>query len=196
MTGTTRDEWKLFTVAASNLRGMDEARLRKMTSNLVGEAGVGELLAGYSNGTPFERWNEVMTDHSFFIPATRLLESQAEHAPVYAYRFDWSSPMMDGALGACHALELGFMFGTLRVKGAAPFFGSGTAAEELSNAMMDAWLAFAKNGDPSSDGEWQPYDSAKRMTMIFGDGAPHAVSAPNEERRRAWQRIAADKIGP
>ena len=106
--------------------------------------------------------------------------------------------MMDGALGACHALELGFMFGTMRVKGAAPFFGSGAAAEELSNAMMGAWLAFAKTGDPSTDaaGEWQPYDGANRMTMIFGDGTPHAVSAPNEERRQVWQAIPADKIGP
>ncbi len=198
MAGTTRDEWKLFTVAATNLKGMDDARLRKMTTGLVGEANAADLLAGYEKGTTFERWNEVMTDHSFFIPATRLLESQAAYAPVYAYRFDWASPMMGGALGACHALELGFMFGTMRVKGAAPFFGSGAAAEELSNAMMDAWLAFAKTGDPSSGAgaEWKPYDAVKRMTMIFGDGAPHMTAAPNEERRRAWSAIAADKIGP
>ena len=198
MTGTTRDEWKLFTVSATNLKNMDEARLRKMTTGLVGEANAADLLAGYEKGTPFERWNEVMTDHSFFIPATRLLESQAAYAPVYAYRFDWASPMMGGALSACHALELGFMFGTMRVKGAAPFFGSGAAAEELSNAMMDAWLDFAKIGDPSSGAgaKWQPYDAVKRMTMIFGDGAPHTVAAPNEERRRAWSAIAADKIGP
>jgi para-nitrobenzyl esterase len=196
MTGTTRDEWKLFTVAATNLKAMDEARLRKMTANLVGEAQAEDLLRGYSKGTPFERWNEVMTDHTFFNPAARLLESQAAHAPVFGYRFDWTSPMMDGALGACHALELGFMFGTLRVKGAAPFFGSGKAAEDVSNAMMDAWIAFAKTGDPSGDGSWPRYDAAKRATMIFGDGQPHTTSAPNEERRRAWENVPAVKIGP
>jgi para-nitrobenzyl esterase len=196
MTGTTRDEWKLFTVAATNLKTMDEARLRKMTANLVGEAHAEDVLRGYSKGTPFERWNEVMTDHTFFIPAARLLESQAAHAPVFGYRFDWASPMMDGALGACHALELGFMFGTMRVKGAAPFFGSGKAAEDVSNAMMDAWIAFAKTGDPTSDGSWPRYDAAKRATMIFGDGQPHTASAPNEERRRAWENVPAAKIGP
>ena len=197
MTGTTRDEWKLFTVSATNLRAMDEARLRKMTGKLVGDAAVENLLLGYTKGTPFERWNEVMTDHSFFIPATRLLENQAAHAPVYAYRFDWTSPMMNGALGACHALELGFMFGTMRVKGAAPFFGAGAAAEGLSNAMMDAWIAFAKTGNPSSEAaQWPAYGAAKRMTMIFGDGAPHVASAPTEERRLAWQAIPAGKIGP
>ena len=198
LTGTTRDEWKLFTVAAANLREMDEARLRKMTANLVGEAHAENVLKGYSGGTPFERWNEVMTDHTFFVPATRLLDAQAAHAPVYGYRFDWSSPMLNGALGACHALELGFTFGTFRVKGAAPFFGAGDAAEELSNGMMDAWLAFAKSGNPSNDtsGAWLRYDGGKRATMIFGDGLPHMTSAPNEARRMAWQSVPAAKIGP
>jgi para-nitrobenzyl esterase len=198
MAGTTRDEWKLFTVAAANLREMDDARLRKMTANLVGEAYAEDVLKGYTRGTPFARWNEVMTDHTFFVPATRLLDVQAAHAPVYGYRFDWESPMLNGALGSCHALELGFTFGTFRVKGAAPFFGSGDAAEELSNSMMDAWVAFAKTGNPSNDtsGAWLRYDANKRATMIFGDGLPHMTSAPNEERRKAWQNVPAAKIGP
>ena len=197
LTGTTRDEWKLFTVTAANLRGMDEARLRKMTADLIGEAHADDLLKGYSKGTPFERWNEVMTDHTFFVPSTRLLQAQAVHAPVFAYRFDWTSPFMGGVLGACHALELGFTFGTFRIKAAAAFFGSGTAAEELSDAMMSAWIAFAKSGNPSNDtsGAWLRYDSAKRATMVFGDGLPHMTSAPNEERRMAWQNVPASRIG-
>src|SRR5476649_1986323 len=85
-----------------------------------------------------------MTDHTFFVPATRLLAAQSAHAPVYGYRFDWASPFMDGALGSCHALELGFTFGTFRVKGAAPFFGSGEAAEALSDSMMDAWIEIGR----------------------------------------------------
>lgn len=198
ITGTTRDEWKLFTVAATHLRNMDEARLRKMTTALVGDEHADAVLKGYTQGSAFERWNQLMTDHSFFVPATRLLEAQAAHAPVYAYRFDWESPFMDGALGSCHALELGFTFGTCRIKGAAPFFGSGPEAEALSECMMDAWIAFAKSGNPSNDtsGAWLRYDTAKRATMIFGDGAAHMTSAPNEERRKAWERVPAAKIGP
>ncbi|MEJ0043684.1 MAG: hypothetical protein WDM81_16340 [Rhizomicrobium sp.] len=45
------------------------------------------------------------------------MEAQGQHAPVYAYRFDWPSPFLNGALGACHALELGFTFGTYQLKG-------------------------------------------------------------------------------
>ena len=142
----------------------------------------------------FDRWNDINTDHTFFVPATRLLEAQARHAPVYAYRFDWASPMLGGALGSCHALELGFMFGTMRLKGAAPFFGAGPEAEAVSDAMMDAWIVFAKSGDPSNDtgGAWSRYDGGK---MIFGDGAPHMAGAPNEARRSAWNAVSAGRIG-
>ncbi len=40
------------------------------------------------------------------------------------------------------------------------------------------------------------YDGGKRGTMIFGDGAPHMTGAPNEARRKAWENVPADKIGP
>ncbi len=192
LTGTTRDEWKLFTVAAHNLKTLDEAGLRRLTAKLVGEAHADALLAVYTSGSPFDRWNDINTDHTFFVPATRLLDAQAPHAPVFGYRFDWASPMLGGALGSCHALELGFMFGTMRLKGAAPFFGSGEEAEALSDAMMDAWIAFAKYGNPSADDStaWLRYDAKKRGTMIFGDGAPHMTSAHNEDRRKAWEGIA------
>ena len=198
MTGTTRDEWKLFTIAAANLKTMDEDSLRKMTARLAGEAHADAILAATTGGTPFERWNAIMTDHSFFVPATRLLDAQAAHGASYAYRFDWPSPFMDGALGSCHALELGFTFGTFRVKGAAPFFGSGPQAEALSDAMMDSWIAFARHGNPSNDtsGAWMRYEAAKRATTIFGDGLAHVTSAPNEARRKAWESVPAAKIGP
>jgi hypothetical protein len=32
--------------------------------------------------------------------------------------------------------------------------------------------------------------------MMFGDGAPHMSSAPNEDRRKAWDKVPAAKIGP
>jgi len=198
MTGTTRDEWKLFTIAAANLKTMDEDSLRKMTARLAGEAHGDAIVAATSGGTPFDRWNAIMTDHSFFVPATRLLDAQAQYAPVYAYRFDWASPFLDGALGACHALELGFTFGTYQLKGAAPFFGSGPKADALAAEMMDSWIAFARDGNPSNDtsGAWMRYDKTRRATTIFGDGMPHVTSAPNETRRKAWESVPAEKIGP
>ena len=63
--------------------------------------------------------------------------------------------------------------------------------------MMDAWINFAKAGNPSTDTTaWLRYDGGKRATMMFGDGLPHMKGAPNEVRRKAWENVAAEKIGP
>jgi para-nitrobenzyl esterase len=197
MTGTTRDEWKLFTAASPKLRLMDEAKLTRLTAGLVGAERTAAVLSAYS-GSPFDRWNAVMTDHSFTIPAIRLAEAQAPHAPSFLYRFDWRSTFLGGVLGSCHALELGFVFGTYKEKLAAAFFGSGASATALANAMMECWTAFARSGNPSTEtaGEWPRYDSAARATMIFGDGAPRIEHAPSEQHRLAWAEIPEASIGP
>jgi len=198
MTGTTRDEWKLFTATAAKLRLMDEAKLRRYTARLVGETQAEAVLSAYAGGSPFDRWNAVMTDHSFAIPAIRLVEAQSAHAPAFLYRFDWTSTFLRGVLGSCHALELGFVFGTYNEKLAAAFFGAGAKAASLSLAMMDAWTAFARTGRPvvSSGPEWPAYNETARPAMIFSADAPRVESDPNAARRRAWSDVPESAIGP
>jgi para-nitrobenzyl esterase len=198
LSGTTADEWKLFTASRPKLRLMDGAKLRRYTAGLVGEGHADALLDAYTTGSSFERWNAVMTDHSFMVPSARLLEAQGAFAPTYSYRFDWRSQLLGGVLGACHALELGFVFGTFNEKMAAAFFGSGVKAQALSAAMMEAWIAFARSGDPSNalTGSWPRYDAATRATMMLGAGDPHVANAPNDERRAAWDAIPEERIGP
>lgn len=198
LAGTTMEEWKLFTAARPKLRLMDGKKLRRYTAGLVGEEHADKLLEVYDQASSFERWNAVMTDHSFAVPAARLLDAQSAFAPAYAYRFDWRSPLLGGILGSCHALELGFVFGTYNVKLAGAFFGSGAAADALSAAMMDSWIAFARGGDPSTalSGPWPRYDAKTRQTMMLGDGDPHVVADPAAPRRRAWDAIPEDRIGP
>jgi para-nitrobenzyl esterase len=59
--------------------------------------------------------------------------------------------------------------------------------------MQDAWLAFAKSGDPScaSVGAWKAYDETSRQTMVFG-ASSKSEDAPRDEERRAWD-IAPDR---
>ena len=191
LSGTTMEEWKLFTAARPKLRLMKAATLLKYAANLVGKDHADALLAAYGEGSNFERWNAIMTDRSFAVPSSRLLEAQAAHAPVFSYRFDWRSPLLGGVLGSCHALEIGFVFGTYNEKRAGLFFGSGTRADALSQAMMQSWIAFAHGKEP-----WPRYDAAKRATMIFGDGDPHVTNAPDDTRRAAWDMIPENRIGP
>jgi para-nitrobenzyl esterase len=108
-------------------------------------------------------------DLVFRIPAVRLGEAQSEvQRDTYMYLFTWPSPLM--GLGACHALEIPFVFGNLGDPLTAMFAGEGSDAEALSRAMQEAWLAFARTGRPQHAGipDWPRYDASRRATMLIG----------------------------
>jgi para-nitrobenzyl esterase len=191
LSGTTMEEWKLFTVARPKLRLMSAATLHKYTANLAGKEHADTLLATYDEGSNFERWNAIMTDRSFAVPSARLLEAQASYAPTFSYRFDWRSPLLGGVLGSCHALEIGFVFGTYNEKRAGLFFGTGPRADALSEAMMQSWIAFAHGNEP-----WPRYDATTRATMMFAEKDPQMTNAPDDARRAAWDAIPEERIGP
>jgi len=198
ITGTTRDEWKLFTATAAKLRLMNDDKLRAYVGRQVGGENADYILSAYEDGSPFERWNAVMTDKGFAVPALKLAEAQSRFAPTWLYRFDWQSPFLRGVLGSCHALELGFVFGTYNQRLATAFFGAGPKARSLSVAMMDAWLGFARTATPtlSTGTVWPTYDGATRRVLVFGDFEPRIESRPNEARRLAWQNIPDAALGP
>jgi para-nitrobenzyl esterase len=89
---------------------------------------------------------------------------------VYVYLFEWESPAFDGLLGACHALELPFVFGAVHIPVVQLFSGSGPEVQTLSSNMQAAWLAFARGGDPSHVGisTWHPWSAERRATLVFG----------------------------
>ncbi|HTO53850.1 MAG TPA: carboxylesterase/lipase family protein [Myxococcota bacterium] len=202
--GSTLEEWKLFLPAdPSNYTLTEEGLLRRLERRLG--PGARGLVDSYRKSrserglpvTPVELWGAVETDRIFRMPALQLAETQAAHEPrVYSYLFTWSSPILNGMLGSCHALELGFVFGTHASPGMADFSGSGAEADALAEHMMDAWLAFARTGDPSTAaaGRWHRYDVADRHTRIFG-AETKLEPAPYDEERRAWGSVPVRVIG-
>ena len=86
-----------------------------------------------------------------------------------------------------------FVWGTVGTNGNPRFTGTGPDAERLSQNMMDAWIAFARNGDPSHPGigAWPTYSLRERQTMIFARRCG-AQAAPFEEERAAWDAV----LGP
>ncbi len=135
----------------------------------------------------------IATASRFRFPATQLAEAQAAHRPkTYLYQVDWESPARRGALGACHAIEIPFVFGTVGKTGNDRMSGTGPEADRLAEQMMDAWIAFARTGEPGHDGigAWPAYDTADRRTMIFGRECG-AQSAPFEEERAAWESMVS-----
>ncbi len=204
LVGTTLEEWKLFTLMA----GPDAVNVRapRPLRNLLTKAGrsVDELVAAYEaaldsqspggadapSGSEVELRNEIETDRIFRIPAIRLAEAQiANDAPVWMYRFDWRTPAFGGRLGACHALEIPFVFDNLSAPGADGFTG-GAAPQELATDMHAAWVAFAKTGDPNADGlpSLPAYDMDRRATMLL-DSKCTVADDPGGAARRLWDGL-------
>jgi para-nitrobenzyl esterase len=202
--GTNRDEWKMFIVADPKGRDPDEDVLRRRIDRAFSAAGErlrpDDVIDGYRTirsrrgepTDPREVWAAIESDRIFRLGSVRAAEHQAAHEPrTYSYLFTWESPAMHGALGACHALEIPFVFGTLAEPGIDRFAGSGPAADRLSVEMMDAWLAFARTGDPSHAGidPWPAYEAGRRATMVFGPQTG-VENAPRDEERRLWESPA------
>ncbi len=205
MVGSNLEEWKLFSAMDPSAQKLDKAglvaRMRKrlnpdFASSVIATYERARASAGVSI-TPPELYSAIETDRVFRMPGVRLAEIHGRsERRVYNYLFTWRSPAMRGALGSCHALELGFVFGTNHLAGMRRFAGDGPAAEKLAGEMQDAWLAFARNGDPScaSLGAWPIYTEAHRATMLF-DEASRVADAPFDEERRAWDCVPSGILG-
>jgi para-nitrobenzyl esterase len=198
--GTTLDEWKLFAVLDKNLPNLNEAGLLRRCQRLIPGGDVTGLIEAYRQVrsqrnlpvTPAELFIAIQSDRVFRMPAIRLAEAHyRRQQPTYMYLFNWVSPLMNGILGACHALDLGFVFGTLDDN----FTGSGEEAQALSRKIQDAWAGFARHGSTScgSMGEWKLYGE-RRATMVLGKQCI-LVEAPYDEERRAWEPFADSVLG-
>jgi para-nitrobenzyl esterase len=200
LVGTTRDEWRLFGMLDPGLAKLDDAGIEARLADQLPGADVEALLGVYrvaaserGGMSATDLYFAVETDRVFRLPAIRLAEAQQGCGmPTFMYRFDWASPAMGGALGACHGLELGFVFGMAGGRGVELFAGAGPDARALSDVMLDAWVAFARSGDPSHaglpGGRWAPYDASTRKTMLL-DRICALELDPAGDEREAWSDI-------
>jgi len=173
--GSTRDEWKLFGFMDPQVRQLDAEKIAERIQQRLPHADGARIAAGYRAARPEADWPSIWiaieTDRIFRIPAIRVAEAQRAHqADVFMYLFSWESPGFGGLLGACHAIEIAFLFDCLDLPGADKFVGTGPDAQRLAERTMDSWLSFATNGDPSHAalGAWPRYDAGRRATMELG----------------------------
>ena len=125
----------------------------------------------------------VQTDRMFAQHSIRVAEALARHNPrTFMYLFAWKGTGMDGKLGACHGIEIPFVFGNL-TEGMGRIAGDSPQARALSDVVRDAWLTFAKTGVPSPT--WPAYDASTRSTIVFGPET-RVVDAPLDDIRRFW----------
>jgi para-nitrobenzyl esterase len=71
----------------------------------------------------------------------------------------------------------------------APYLGDGPDADQLVDEMCDAWIAFARTGDPNTPKlpRWPAFNPKERPTMVF-DNTSRVVNDPLREQRIAMFR--------
>ena len=134
----------------------------------------------------------MQTDGLYRQDLIRIAEHHSSHAGnTYMYRYDWTSPVHGGALGAIHGLDAVFAFNNVDVEWDA--LGDRAEAAALADAMSDAWVAFAKTGTPRASGlpDWPEYDQSERQTMLL-DRRSSVANAPDDDVRRLWASVRPD----
>jgi para-nitrobenzyl esterase len=112
--------------------------------------------------------------------AERLVRKQAAVGQrAYLYLFDHGYPASDSAgLHAFHASELPFVFGTADRPGPNwPRIPDTAAEQRLSDAMLDYWASFARDGRPAAR-------AAPAWPAYTADGSyMHFTATPEPQRR-------------
>lgn len=100
---------------------------------------------------------DALTDLVFRAPARAF--ARAHQGRTHVYSFDWRSPAFGGELGACHGVELPFVFDRLDTcTGTRGLLGPDPAPQALADRMHALWVGFARDGALP----WPAYEAESR----------------------------------
>jgi para-nitrobenzyl esterase len=174
---------------------MSELRAEVKRIVRIGDADADQLIALYRSHRPMESLSDIAAviagDASALRFASHVIAQRKftqGKAPVFLYSFTWRSPVRNGRLRSMHGMELPFVFDHPD----AISFMTGTGADRyaLSSAMSEAWVSFARTGNPSHSGGamWTPFNPSAWPTMVFGSRVA-MVDDPHAEERRAMAAL-------
>ena len=195
LAGTMRNEFTLL-AAMSGLTDLNEERALELIGPLVGGSErAGECYETYRSlrvqrgepTDPLAVYNAIMTDRQYRGSTRRLLDAR-DGAPggTYSYLVEQQSPMFEGRLGAPHALDVPLIWGTNELM--RDFVGNDPQVDQLSGFMMDAWINFARTGNPTTNAlpGWPQYRADRPYTMVFGPDV-RTITAERDEELALWR---------
>jgi len=180
LAGWNAEEHRLFMVPTGVAPMVDEAMLAFMVGGfgLDPEAALAVYREQLPGATPGELLISVSTDALFRVATIRAAEARFGAArPTFLYEFAWRTPVED--LGACHALEIPFVFDTLSTEGEA--LAGLEGPQSLADEMHAAWVRFVATGEPG----WLPYTPERRAAMRF-DVESAQFDDPAAAERTVW----------
>ena len=198
LVGTNRTEMRLQAGLAdpSNF-SLTWEELPAKIKGVVGDANVDRIIAGMRAAHPDADASDIFFQTATFQNYRGTALRQAERksaqnkAPVYMYRLDWETPVEGGRLKTPHALDIAFVFDN--VARSVSYTGTGPEQQRMADLMSDAWIAFARTGNPNTAAlpQWPHYSEANRATMIF-DTDPEVVVDPDKAERVLLQGLLSE----
>ena len=160
-------------------KSLDTGGLRERLASF-GEAHVAEIESVYRGLFPdasdVDVLSAVLTDSRMRYGSIQLAErkSRGTASPVFQYFFTHE---LGGRAG--HGYEIVFAFAN--------------TDRPLAGPMSDAWIAFARDGDPGHAGlpKWPAFTIPERSTMVFGKDGGELVEDPSAPARELWARLLA-----
>lgn len=182
LAGVCRDEWHLFQyappfnggVGLDRLRQLDMANIEKrFARNLPHHAS--RALDAYRASVDvhpqrglLDYCSALETDRTFVVPTLRMLDAQvAAGGEAWGFRFDWEIDAFGVPLGACHVMDVPFVFGLTQTPAGKVFTGGGEGAQRLSDQVMQAWGRFAHGQSPG----WSSWQQGRTARVFGGEGS-------------------------
>jgi para-nitrobenzyl esterase len=174
------------------LESMSEDEMKKRAAERYGDK-AGMVIEAYRKAYPNVKPVELL---SRMLSVRTNAVTQAERkaakgaAPAYMYLFTWQTPILDGRPRAFHCAEIPFVFYNTDVSAHAT--GGGAEARALAAKVSDAWINFARTGDPNHGGlpRWPAYNAQQGPVMIF-DKTCEVKNDPDRELRK----VVAEALG-
>jgi para-nitrobenzyl esterase len=179
--GTTLNEF-VTAINHPEFEAMSEADLQKHVSEIHGEKAasiIGAFRQRTPRAKPFDIWSRIAASgvRGSAIEQAKLKAAQGR-APAYLYWFTWPTPILSGRPRAFHCAEIAFVFdNTDRCE---TMTGGGPEARTLAGKMCDAWIQFARTGNPNHPQlpNWPAFSAEAIATMIF-DHPPRVEMNPD-----------------
>jgi para-nitrobenzyl esterase len=184
--GSNLEEARLFLVAPATIDLIDAPTLAAAAAG-YGLAGNGleVYLANRPGSSPGDVLAAVITDWFFRVPAIRVAEARIASAAArtWMYRFDYPAPRANHGFGACHAVEIPYVFDTIARAELRPLLGD-APAQAVADHAHRVWVDFVTRGEPG----WAPYDTVLRTTGLLAEEIS-PVADPAGDERALWEGI-------
>ena len=198
--GNTHDETRAFLGGDPTNFTVDWAGLpAKLTlANMRVDIDPATVIAEYRRLYPAYSASDVLFAATTAARSWRAAVIEAEErakagTPAYVYQVDWVSPKEGGRLRAPHMTDIPLAFDNVAAQGSR---AEGPTAQPMADAMSEAFIAFARTGDPNCRAipRWEPYGLARRQTMVF-DTTTRLVDDPRGAERRLFAKVPFVQAG-